>query len=89
MPEEIKEATPTVLNILDLLKIPVLSIHGVEADDVIGTLSKRAADEGSYAIVVSPDRVNSHLLYNAHFGLLPYDSLCEVGYVNYVNVIAQ
>ena len=59
MPQEIKDATPTVLSILQLLKIPVLRIHGVEADDVIGTLAERIAAEGSYAIIVSPDRVIS------------------------------
>ena len=58
MPKEIRAAIPSILLILDLLKIPVLRVHGVEADDVIGTLAVRAANEGSYTAIVSSDKVS-------------------------------
>ena len=57
MPAEIKVAIPEVIDILGLLKIPVMRVHGVEADDIIGTLATQAAAEGSHAIIVSSDKV--------------------------------
>lgn len=63
MPGEIKEAIPQILEVLDLLKMPVLRIHGVEADDVIGTLATRYANQGAGVMIVSSDKVNCYLLW--------------------------
>lgn len=41
MPEELSEQIPKLYEILDLLGYPPIIIDGVEADDVIGTLSKK------------------------------------------------
>ena len=45
-----------ITQILEAFKIPVLSLEGYEADDVIGTLAKQAAAQGVNAVIVSGDK---------------------------------
>jgi DNA polymerase I len=45
-----------ITQILEAFKIPVLSLDGYEADDVIGTLAKQAAAKGVNAVIVSGDK---------------------------------
>ncbi len=45
-----------ITQILEAFKIPVLSLEGYEADDVIGTLAKQAAAKGINAVIVSGDK---------------------------------
>jgi DNA polymerase-1 len=45
-----------ITQILEAFKIPVLSLEGYEADDVIGTLTKQAAAKGMNAVIVSGDK---------------------------------
>jgi DNA polymerase-1 len=45
-----------ITQILDAFQIPVLSLEGYEADDVIGTLAKQAAAKGVNAVIVSGDK---------------------------------
>jgi DNA polymerase-1 len=45
-----------ITQILEAFKIPVLSLEGYEADDVIGTLVKSAAARGLNAVIVSGDK---------------------------------
>ena len=45
-----------ITQILEAFKIPVLSLEGYEADDVIGTLAKQAAVKGVNAVIVSGDK---------------------------------
>ena len=40
-----------------ILGIPVLRVAGVEADDVIGTVAKRAIEDGFLVAIASPDKV--------------------------------
>ena len=41
-PEDIRKAVPIIKDLLAAYRIPVLQVDGYEADDVIGTLSKKA-----------------------------------------------
>jgi DNA polymerase-1 len=45
-----------IASILDAYNIPILSLQGYEADDVIGTLAKQGVDAGLNVIVVSGDK---------------------------------
>ncbi len=47
MPDELKSQEPIVQEILGDLNIPTYSVLGFEADDVIGTLAKQAAAQGT------------------------------------------
>ena len=55
-PEDIILSTPYIKRILEALRIPILEIQGYEADDVIGTLSCKAAGEGFEVYMVTPDK---------------------------------
>lgn len=42
--------------LMQILGIPVIRVAGVEADDVIGTVAKRAAEDGLLVAIASPDK---------------------------------
>lgn len=55
-PEAIKIAVPYIERILKSLNIPIMVKKGYEADDIIGTLSKKAELEGYQTFMVTPDK---------------------------------
>lgn len=55
MPEDLRSQIARVRELIDALNIPVKEREGYEADDVIGTLSRRLADEGHEVVVVTGD----------------------------------
>ncbi len=56
MPEELSAALPHVRRMIEAFRIPVLICDGFEADDIIGTLVKRAEKEGFDSYMVTPDK---------------------------------
>lgn len=55
-PELIKGALEPLTELLDAISVPVIMKPGFEADDVIGTLAKRAASDGFTVYMVTPDK---------------------------------
>ena len=55
-PEAIKIAVPYIQNILKAMHIPVIEMEGYEADDIIGTLAKKAEKKGYKIFMVTPDK---------------------------------
>ena len=55
-PEDLLGAIPDIKKIIEGFKIPIMELDGYEADDVIGTLSKQAADAGYEVFMVTPDK---------------------------------
>ena len=55
-PEDIIAAVPYIKEFLAAMRIPVLEVEGYEADDVIGTLSHKAAAMGYDVYMVTPDK---------------------------------
>lgn len=55
MPDEMRHQMGRIRQVLDVLNVPVYEAEGFEADDVIGTLSKQAAEQGYEAFVVTGD----------------------------------
>ena len=55
-PEDIKNAVPYIKQILEAMKIPLISVSGFEADDIIGTIAKRAYSENFDVYMVTPDK---------------------------------
>lgn len=55
-PEAIRLAVPIIQDILKAMNIPSVSLSGLEADDVIGTLAKQAEKEGYEVYMVTPDK---------------------------------
>ena len=55
-PPEFHEQMPVILRLLDSMEIPHISIAGWEADDILGTLSRRSEEKGLKVSLVSGDR---------------------------------
>ncbi len=55
-PEEFKGQVSLIQEVLGALGIPVLSLEGYEADDIIATLTRRSEDEGFSVDIVTGDR---------------------------------
>ncbi|MDO4297599.1 MAG: DNA polymerase I [Lachnospiraceae bacterium] len=56
MPQELHEQVPLMKEMLEAMKIPVLTLEGYEADDILGTVSHQMQAEGLCVSVVSGDR---------------------------------
>ncbi len=56
MPEDLRRQIPFIRRSLEVFRIPILEAEGFEADDVIGTLSCRAAERGHDVFIVSGDK---------------------------------
>ncbi|GIV33818.1 MAG: hypothetical protein KatS3mg031_1353 [Chitinophagales bacterium] len=56
IPEDIKNSIPWIKEILKALKIPILEFEGYEADDIIGTIAKKAEKKGFEVYMVTPDK---------------------------------
>jgi DNA polymerase-1 len=55
-PEDIKLSIPYIKDIIRAYNIPILEVAGFEADDVIGTMAKRAEKEGFTTYMMTPDK---------------------------------
>jgi DNA polymerase-1 len=56
MPEDLRRQIPYIRRALEALRIPILEAVGFEADDVIGTLAREAAERGHEVFIVSGDK---------------------------------
>ncbi len=56
MPEELRSQLPLIEQMLNVLGVPVFSISGVEADDVLATLATKAAQCGLKSLIASSDK---------------------------------
>lgn len=66
MPEELSQQIPYLHALIKALGIPLYSLPGAEADDIIGTLTKRALSEGHHVLISTGDKdmaqlVNEHV----------------------------
>jgi DNA polymerase-1 len=56
MPEDLRRQIPYIRRALEALRIPILEAEGFEADDVIGTLAREAAEREHEVFIVSGDK---------------------------------
>jgi len=70
-PEAIKLALPFIQNILSAMHIPIIIKEGYEADDIIGTLAKKAEKEGFQIFMVTPDKDFAQLVSDNIFMYRP------------------
>jgi DNA polymerase-1 len=56
MPEDLAQQIPYIRRALEAYRIPILELAGFEADDVIGTLARKAAAASHPVFVVSSDK---------------------------------
>lgn len=55
-PEDITKALPYILKVTEAMRIPLLIRDGFEADDIIGTLAKKAEQQGFDVYMMTPDK---------------------------------
>ena len=83
MPEDLAQQIPYIRRALDAYRIPILELPGFEADDVIGTLARKAVDANYSVFIVSSDKDMMQLV-NQHVCILnpPKDNLiCDAAKV--------
>lgn len=55
-PEDITKALPYIMRVTEALRIPILTLDGYEADDIIGTLAKKAEQQQFDVYMMTPDK---------------------------------
>jgi DNA polymerase I len=71
MPEDLRKAIPYIRKLIEAFRIPIVELEGFEADDVIGTLAKKAAGEGFYTYMMTPDKDYAQLVSDKIFMYKP------------------
>ncbi len=56
MPEDLAKSIPYIFKIIEGFNIPVITMDGYEADDIIGTLAWKAGDVGLDVFMMTPDK---------------------------------
>ncbi len=56
MPDDLRDSIPYIIRLIEAFNIPVYGVEGYEADDVIGTLSKKAEQQGFVTYMMTPDK---------------------------------
>lgn len=56
MQEELRQQVPVIKELLEAMKVPLMMLEGYEADDLLGTVAKKAEKDGLEVSVVSGDR---------------------------------
>jgi DNA polymerase-1 len=62
MPDELREQVAPLVEAVEAMGLPLLRVEGVEADDVIGTLARRAAADGEEVLVSTGDKDMAQLV---------------------------
>lgn len=71
MPEDIRSMIEPIKEIIDAFNIPILIKGGFEADDIIGTVAKRAEKEGFLTYMMTPDKDFAQLVSDNIFMYKP------------------
>ena len=62
MPDELREQVQPILDAIEAMGLPLLRVEGVEADDVVGTLCRKALDSGQSVLVSTGDKDMAQLV---------------------------
>ena len=62
MPDDLRSQIEPILEVIKAMGLPLLQVKGVEADDVIGTLCRRAAAAGLKVLVSTGDKDMAQLV---------------------------
>ena len=78
MPDDLRKSIPYIKSIIQGFNIPEFDVAGYEADDVIGTLAKKAEKEGFTVYMMTPDKDYAQLVSDNIFMYKPKRSGKEV-----------
>jgi DNA polymerase-1 len=71
MPEDLRKSIPYIKKIIEGFNIPIIEKPGFEADDIIGTLAKKAENQGFITYMMTPDKDYAQLVTNHIFMFKP------------------
>jgi DNA polymerase I len=71
MPEDLRKSVPYIRKMIEAFRIPIIEMEGFEADDVIGTLAKKASSEGFVTYMMTPDKDYAQLVSETIFMYKP------------------
>ena len=74
MPEELRASIPYIIDIVKGFNIPIYAKEGYEADDIIGTLAKKAEKAGYLTYMMTPDKDFGQLVSDSTFIFKPAKS---------------
>lgn len=77
-PEDITKSIPYIKDIIRSFGIPIIEIPGFEADDVIGTLSRKAEEAGYTTYMMTPDKDYGQLVTDRVFMYRPSTKGAEI-----------
>ncbi|PKQ63524.1 DNA polymerase I [Labilibaculum filiforme] len=78
MPDDLRKSIPYIKSIIQGFNIPEFDVEGYEADDVIGTLAKKAEKQGYTVYMMTPDKDYAQLVSENIFMFKPKSSGKEV-----------
>jgi DNA polymerase-1 len=78
MPEDLQAQLPYIERVCDALRVPVAKVSRFEADDIIGTMARRAITEGLQTVIVTNDKDLSQLVRDPDVIVLRVDKAGEV-----------
>ena len=55
MPQELRNQFPHIRRLMEALRVPIMEMDRYEADDLLGTLSSQAADQGLDTVIITGD----------------------------------
>ena len=76
-PEDIRKAIPYIKRLIEAFRIPVIACPGFEADDIIGTLARKASEHGFTTYMMTPDKDFAQLVTDKVFMFKPSKSGSE------------
>ncbi len=71
MPEDLRKSVPYIRNLIEAMNIPIIEMEGFEADDIIGTLARKAEKEGFTTYMMTPDKDYAQLVSDHVFMYKP------------------
>ncbi len=71
MPEDLRKSIPFIRKIIEGFNIPIIEMAGYEADDVIGTLARKAEKKGYTTYMMTPDKDYAQLVTENTFMFKP------------------
>jgi DNA polymerase-1 len=77
-PDELRPQFALVREVITAMNIPVYELEGYEADDLIGTVARRAEQEGYYSLIVTGDKDALQLVTDAVEVLLTKKGISEL-----------
>ncbi len=89
MPEDLSLALPYVVKVIQGFNIPVITSDGFEADDIIGTLAKKAEQEGFTVYCMTPDKDFAQLVSDNIFIYKPSRMGSDIEILGVPEVLAK